>query len=213
MGHPDIEEFLKKLKEKNVIANITVHWRSFDANFDTLIKWVTEGLVHGIGVSVNEIIPCGIAEKLSAISSVVVHTVMGIANESVYRQTANRNLNILLLGYKTFGRGVKYRTDNSLDIARNVSWVQQHINEFTEHFRAVSFDNLAIEQTGIINKLKPELFKQIYMGEDGSFTMYVDLVENKYAVSSTSERHAIDCNTIDELFVKVRKKAGYATTS
>jgi len=212
MGHPDIEKFLKKLKEKNVIANITVHWRSFDANFDTLIKWAADGLVHGIGVSVNEQIPCGIAQKLSVIRNVVVHTIMGVANDAVYHQMANRNLNILLLGYKTFGRGIMYRTDNSIEIAKNIAWVQKHINEFPEYFRAVSFDNLAIEQTGITNKLNPELFEQIYMGGDGSFTMYVDLVENKYAISSTSERHTIDCNTIDELFAMVRKKAGYATT-
>ena len=210
LTHPDLEEFLVRMKAKQVISNITVHWQSFLNNRKTLLNWIQEGLIHGLGVSINEVVPCEVVEHLTEIPTAVVHTIVGIANEGVFRQLADRYLNILLLGYKTFGRGIKYRTDNSLDIAQNAVWVQQHLNEFTEHFRAVSFDNLAIEQTGLKKKLAPDLFNEIYMGGDGSFTMYVDLVENKYAKSSTSKRFDIDSNNIDELFANVRKKAGYA---
>ena len=43
------------------------------------------------------------------------------------------------------------------------------------------------------------------MGDDGQFTMYIDLVKNEYAVSSVSERKSIPENsTIDSLFASVR---------
>ena len=44
------------------------------------------------------------------------------------------------------------------------------------------------------------------MGDDGQFTMYIDGVNNEFAVSSTSlERHKIEpTSTIQSIFSKVR---------
>lgn len=206
MTHPDLESFLERMKAKGVISNITVHWSTFLAEYERLLRYTKEELIHGLGVSINEHVPCEVCDKLREFPNAVIHSIIGISGESVFRQFADRYLNILLLGYKTFGRGIKYRTDNSLEIAQNAAWLQQHITEFPEHYRAVSFDNLAIDQIGLRSKLTPEAFCQMYMGDDGSFTMYVDLVENKYAVSSTSPRTEIDSFDICELFKKVRER-------
>ena len=210
MSHPGLEDFLRRMKEQKVFSNITVHWNAFLTQFDTLIKYKNEGLVHGIGISINEHVPCEIIHKLSTISGTVVHCILGIADENIFRQLMDRDLNILLLGYKTYGRGALYRTKYGPEIAERINWVKEHLNEFPDHFRAVSFDNLAIEQTELKLRMKPEAYNQFYMGEDGMFTMYLDLTENKYATSSTKKRYDIDEGNIDDLFAKVRKREGYA---
>ena len=205
MSNPYLEPFLIKMKNKNVICNITVHWFSFMKHRGTLTRWANQGLIHGIGISINEKVPTETIDYICNFKNAVVHTIIGIANEDVYKQLADKNLNILLLGYKTFGRGIRYRTKEAYNIDINTVWLKENILKFTDHFRAVCFDNLAIEQLDLKTKMSPEMFNQMYMGGDGTFTMYVDLVENKYAVSSTSiDRYNINSNNIDDLFANVR---------
>jgi hypothetical protein len=74
-------------------------------------------------------------------------------------------------------------------------------------FPLVSFDNLALEQLNIKDKVSPNEWERSYMGDDGSFTMYVDLVKEQYAVSSISERHDIFSSDIRDLFKAVRRDA------
>ena len=207
LSHKNLPDFLRKLKEKKVIANLTVHWQSFVANLPRLIEWQKQDLFHGLGISIEKTVPDNVIEKIKKFPNAVIHTVIGIADENVYKQLANNELNILLLGYKTLGRGVKYKEDNPLQIDVNTEWVKNNIRNLPMHFKAVCFDNLAIKQTKLKEILDPEKYKQIYMGGDGTFTMYVDLVENKYAISSTSERHDIFSNNIDDLFASVREMA------
>ena len=42
MAHPDLEQFLIRMKQKRVFSNITVHWTSFLKNYETLKKWTEE---------------------------------------------------------------------------------------------------------------------------------------------------------------------------
>ena len=208
MTHPDLESFLEKMKKKRVFCNITVHWTSFLENYETLKRWTNEKKIHGLGVSINSTVPSEVIEKLMEFPLAVVHTIIGISGKSVYEQLMDKNLNILLLGYKTFGRGIKFRTTNSISIAQNAVWLKNNLSDFTNHFRVVSFDNLAIEQTDLRNHMTDDMFDQIYMGNDGSFTMYIDLVEEKFAASSTKERHPINSTEITELFKQVRRETG-----
>lgn len=203
--HPDLPEFLTFLKKKNVIANITVHWTSFMKNLPLLHKWSDTGFIHGLGVSINEKVPDNVINELMKFPYAVVHTVIGVAPPSAYEQLMDKDLNILLLGYKDFGRGKNYYRNNMTGVNNYTKWIKENLRDLTKHFKAVSFDNLAIKQVELEKMLNPEVYKQIYMGGDGTFTMYVDLVENKYAVSSTSERHDIFSNNIDDLFAKVRE--------
>ena len=48
-------------------------------------------------------------------------------------------------------------------------------------FKVLSFDNLALEQLNIKKYVSPEDWKTHYMGDDGSFTMYIDLVKEEFA--------------------------------
>ena len=53
-------------------------------------------------------------------------------------------------------------------------------------FKVVSFDNLALEQLNVKNILNKDKWNKLYMGDDGSYTMYIDAVTEEYAMSSTS---------------------------
>ena len=204
--HPNLTDFLQKLKKQEVIANITVHWLSFIKNIETLRDWSNKSLIHGLGVSINEIVPEQVIKELQNFPHAVVHTIVGITNNEVLNQLVDKNLNILFLGYKYFGRGKKYSIRHRISISSNTNWLANNLPSYFERFRAVSFDNLAIKQVRLKNMLRPDVFDKIYMGDDGTFTMYVDLVENKYAVSSTStERFDIDSDNIDDLFANIRK--------
>lgn len=205
MTHPDLERFLAQMKEQKVFSNITVHWTSFMKNYEKLKRWEAEKLIYGIGISVNEVVDQEVIDKIREFKNAVVHMIVGLVDWSVYGQIANKNVNVLLLGYKTFGRGEKYRTIYDEKIFRNTETLRKEIKFFPDWFKAVCFDNLALEQLEIKYMMKPARFEKIYMGGDGTFTMYVDLVENKYAVSSTRERRNIFSDNINNLFEDVRK--------
>ena len=205
LSHPDLEKLLIQMKEQQVFSNVTVHWTSFVKNYNMLKKWETEKLVYGIGISVNELVDQEVIDKICEFKNAVVHTIVGVADWPVYEQMINRGMNILLLGYKTFGRGESFITHNNHKIFQNTRMLQREIQYFPNWFRAVCFDNLAIEQLEIKKRLEPDRFKQMYMGNDGTFTMYIDLVKNQYAASSTKERHDIFNENIVNLFESVRK--------
>ena len=72
-----------------------------------------------------------------------------------------------------------------------------HIN-IIKGFKVVSFDNLAIDQLKLRRIFSNKDWNEFYMGDDGQFTMYIDLVEEKYALSSTSiERFEIMDDIVD----------------
>ena len=51
LTHPDLIPFLQKLKEKKVIANITVNQKHFERNQDFIRNLVVKKLIWGLGVS------------------------------------------------------------------------------------------------------------------------------------------------------------------
>jgi len=51
-------------------------------------------------------------------------------------------------------------------------------------FEVISFDNLAIEQLNVHRLMSKNQWDQFYMGDDGQYTFYVDLVDQKFARNS-----------------------------
>ena len=203
--HPQLYPFLRMLSSRGIIANITVNQAHFMEHLDEIRKWSDERLVYGIGVSVFE----PIEELLTAMSSVkntVAHCIVGILTPDMIYRMSDHDINLLLLGYKTTGRGEHYLTSNSNSIQANTAALEHILGEqliedsFVSKFRAVSFDNLALKQLHIKNKLTEERWQQFYMGDDGvdgeltSASMYIDMVSNTYAVNSMTgqlERYPI----------------------
>ena len=208
--HPDLLALLEKLKNKHIICNITVnqfHFFKYLALIKTLIK---DKLVYGVGVSLNyptqQLID---TLKEPIFKNVVIHTINGILTKEQVEKLKNNNLKLLILGYKHLRRGDDYFNKEKDLIEKNQKWLEDNISELFSHFKVVSFDNLALEQLNMQNKLDKNTWEECYMGDDGTTTFYIDCVNKQFAQSSTSlldKRYPL-LDNIDDMFkVIVRNK-------
>jgi hypothetical protein len=185
--HPDLELLLKFCKERGIIANLTVHEGTLLYHKSTLLNWLKEKLINGIGISPssysNEMI-----EFCRDVPTAVIHTIAGITSSEQYNKLKNKDLKILILGYKNFGRGVLFKETWNDSIKKNIEWLKDNVKEFPNNFKVVSFDNLAITQLDPKNWLTDEQWQTFYRGDDGSHTMFIDLVNETYAMNSMQER-------------------------
>lgn len=183
-NHPDIEIFLQSLKNKNIIANITVNQRDFSIKerFDNINRWINEKLIYGVGISWDGTDVEHIFNNISNKENVVLHTIAGIHDLSLLKNTKEKK--ILILGYKNIRRGLTYNLKNK--ILDKISIIKKDLPNIIENFKVVSFDNLALEQLDVKSFISEEDWNNYYMGDDGSHTMYIDLPNNQFASSSTS---------------------------
>lgn len=79
--------------------------------------------------------------------------------------------------------------------------------ELIKHFQVVSFDNLAVCQLDVKRLMTDKEWKEFYMGNDGQFTMYIDLVKREFAKSSTATERYPLLEDIKPMFKKVRREA------
>lgn len=205
--HPGLEPFLMRMLERKVVCNATVHAAHFRKYHTTIKSMVQRGLLHSIGVSVNSCVDDPLLDALTSIPNVVVHVIAGVVDAATIQSLASHGLKLLVLGYKDFGRGVNYRGEHPASIDCNIEWLKDNFDNLKRWFPIVSFDNLALAQLDVRNRVPKDVWERSYMGDDGSFTMYVDLVKEQYAVSSVSERHDIFSNDIHDLFEAVRREA------
>ena len=121
---------------------------------------------------------------------------------------------MLILGYKVFRRGEALYERDSTNIDFLIQYMYDVLPEMVNNgwFNTVSFDNLAIEQLKPRRLLTAEQYDEFYMGDDGSHTMYVDLVNNEFAVSSTATERFPVMDNIKDMFDKVREVSGHDTT-
>lgn len=205
LTHPDLVPFLEKLKERRLIANMTVNQWTFMQNLDKIDWLIKNELIHGLGVSLNN--PA--KEFIKAIEkypNAVIHVICGVTTINQIKMLAHNGLKILILGYKEFGRGFMLYSTNSAQIEALKSDFYNSISTIVNEkwFDCVSFDNLAIEQLNPKRLMSDDEWQRFYLGDDGFATMYVDSVNMEYAKSSVStERYPIE-DDIKTMFDKVR---------
>ena len=204
LDHPDLIKFLEFLKKKKVFANITVNQTQFINNFDLLKKLSNDKLVYGIGVSLQKANK-NLITKMSEIPNIVLHTINGILTENDINELANHDLKILILGYKELQRGINYKSDHVDSINTNKQYLYNHLQDILTKFKVVSFDNLAIEQLNVKRVVSKEDWEEFYMGDDGNFTFYIDMVKGEFSKNSIAkDRYQIGNKTIDEMFQFIR---------
>lgn len=205
LSHPELIPFLEFMAHKQVICNVTVNAKHFVENVEKLKSLTEKGLIHGLGISLPGEIPEGF-DAIKTFPNAVVHTIVGVTPIDTFKAMENKDINLLILGLKTKGNGRKFILDgNATQVIVYIRWLQDHIfSGMQQKFKGIAFDNLAIKQLYIKEKMNPKEYETIYMGDDGEFTMYIDLVENKFAASSTHELHEINSSDITELFSQVR---------
>ncbi len=134
---------------------------------------------------------------------VVVHAVNGVIADGMLDELFDKELDLLILGYKTKGRGAEF-AENGL-VAENQKWLYDNIDSLAKHFRVVAFDNLALEQLDMHRFISDEEWKHFYMGDEGTHSMYIDLVKKEYGISSTDNRRWALTDDIREMFRHIRE--------
>lgn len=200
-SHPDLIPFLQKLKERKVIANMTVNQIHFEKKHELIKKLVDEKLIYGLGVSLVNPTKHFI-ELIKQYPNAVIHVINGILKPSDIKALENNNLKMLILGYKHLRRGNEYFEEEQNDIETKQQWLYENLEDIIQKFKVVSFDNLAIEQLDVKRLLTQEEWDEFYMGRDSEFTYYIDMVEKKFAKSSTApfnKRYDL-LDSVDDMF-------------
>lgn len=203
-SHPELIPFLHKLKDRKVIVNMTVNQRHFEQKQELIKKLVDEKLIYGLGVSLvnptDEFI-----SLIQQYPNAVIHVINGILKPSDVEILSDNNLKMLILGYKELRRGGDYLYKEFESITVKQMWLKENLQNIINHFKVISFDNLAIEQLEVHRLMSQEEWDEFYMGDDGSMTYYIDMVEQKFARSSTADfdkRYDL-LNSVDEMFQKI----------
>ena len=76
-------------------------------------------------------------------------------------------------------------------------------------FRTVEFDNLALEQLKIQDKISAKTWNRHYMGEEGAFTFFINLVEGYFAKNSTDDVHYPLMDSVQEMFQFLKEVNDY----
>lgn len=199
-------KFLELLNHQNVIANITVNQKDFEDNYAFIYDLYERNLIHGIGISFIE--PTEkFYELYKNIPNTVLHLICGVVAPEQLQKLYDKDYKVLFLGYKSIGRGTSYKAlDSSNHIALNIKWIKDNMEEISKHFKVISFDNLALDQLDIKSHISKEKWDELYMGDDGQFTFYINLVDGTYARDSLSDIHynIKETDTIDNMFKIIR---------
>ncbi|MCQ2772668.1 MAG: radical SAM protein [Bacilli bacterium] len=200
LSHPLLIPFLERMKMRKVISNLTVNEVHFLDHIDLLKKLMDSKLIHGLGISLNRYDPRTI-QFMKENRNTVAHIIAGIVTKEQLDILKDNNIKVLILGYKRFGRGESFYSE---EIENKISMIKKNLKELIENIEVVSFDNLASAQLDIKSLVGEEEFSKIYMGDDGEATMYIDAVKGEYAISSTSKKRYPVTRNVDEMFKNIK---------
>lgn len=189
LAYPDLIEILQFAKERNVICNITLKDIDVINNKEIITKMFDDDLIKALGISpttsdtINEAIKY---LNKNYYENFVLHLILGIHGKKFLNKLKDNYIPaILFLGYKQKGLGDKYYNENKETINNKLIEIKNmKYNELTEVSTVISFDNLAIKQLELDVE---NTYKDLYQGDDGKFSFYIDAVEEKYARNSMEE--------------------------
>ena len=198
LSHPEFERLVRGLRQHGLVPSVTVNGRHVVRHRATLERLARDGVLFGIGVSFFERFP-----EIDH-PHVVDHMIAGVDDPEMLLADGLERRKILVLGYKTWGRGAGFRAKRNAEITARLSqWYRLLPLIALRHH--LSFDTLAIEQ------MKPERlfrrredFEMRFMGQEGAYSMYIDGVERTFAVSSYAPER-MPWAKIEDMFSAVRK--------
>lgn len=195
LSHPDFELLVLTLRDRGIIANVTVNGGHLTGYRKQLEALIVAGAVHGVGVSLNGAVPEWDYEHA------ILHMIAGVNSPALLDGQPRRK--ILVLGYKEHGRGVRFHDRHADLIASGISqWRRELAWIAREHH--VSFDTLAIQQLEPRRLFRSQdLYDLRFMGEEGTFSMYVDGVAQTFGLASyAAERWS--WTNLQAMFAQVR---------
>lgn len=202
LTHPDLIEFLERLKERKIIASMTVNQVHFMHNIDLLKELTDKKLIYGLGISYIGGRHKNCIDAIKQFPNAVVHVINGIVHMDSLEALAHNDLKILVLGYKEFRRGKTLYDECGSQINYLKAQFYDLLPKMVDDgwFKCISFDNLAIKQLEPKRLMSEEDYKSFFMGMDGEYTMYVDAVNRQFAKSSVSTERYDLMDDIADMF-------------
>ena len=207
--HPDLESFLFEMRQRKIIVNATINQNHFmsDSGRELIEAYSDLGLIKGIGISLIDPTQDGFIDEVKEYPNTVIHVIAGVTPWEDIQYLMGRGLKILILGYKKTGRGKKYYDGLFIPIITQMKYLEGGLDKVVDGFKVVSFDNLAIEQLHIRDRLSDKEWNMFYGGDDGTVTFFIDLVKGVFARNSLSQiTYPIGDKTIDEMFAIIKKE-------
>lgn len=203
LSHPDLVPFLTHLKDRGLIANLTInqgHLIEYQSMIEYLIK---DELVKGVGISITSKKMDAIQPFKALTDNLVYHVIAGVNSVEIIDSlmALGDSCKVLILGYKRFGFGVNYYNPGvDAELKRWYRLLPKYIGKCI-----LSFDNLAIEQLNVKRLFTNEGWDRFYMGDDFVFTCYADAVKQNYAPTSRSaDRKSFNDYSLIEYFQKFK---------
>ena len=212
MTHPGLEDFLIRMKDKGVFVNITINQKHLKQNVDRLKDLQSKQLIWGIGISLTDSSDKDLISNINKLNNVVIHVIDGCFTKNDIENLKNNNLKLLFLGFKHKGRGIDYYNQNKDFVNNNINFLRDHLYDYRQYYNCFAFDSLALDNLDIKNKVSDNQWKTHHMGNEGQYTMFVDLVNNTYAISSMNVDNIYpinDIDTIDTIFKHIRQLSNF----
>lgn len=180
---PELSNFLTRMKNQGVIVNGTVNQDHFMKYHEVLKGLCDDNKLHGIGISLTR--PTReFVDLVKTFPNAVIHVINGVFSASDMNALIDNGFKLLILGYKNIGRGATFSVDNDISIKIRQKYLYDVLPTLANHFDVISFDGLALEQLDVKRLLTKEKWDYLYQGDEGSSSMYIDLVEKKFGVNS-----------------------------
>lgn len=179
LSHPQLIPFMERMKGRGIFLNGTINQIHFMKYHDLLKKLTDRQLLWGIGISLHQ--PSyEFIKRVKQFPNAVIHVINGIMSDTDIEMLRDNNLKILILGYKDVGRGSEWIRDHNVIIKLRQRYLHDVLDTLPNHFAAVGFDNLAIEQLDARRLFTDEEWEEFYQGDEGSATFAIDLVTKKF---------------------------------
>jgi organic radical activating enzyme len=185
LSHPFIKHFLWCLTGQGFIPNLTVnqgHVKRFEA---VLASIISMGHIKGLGISVLNSKNLSCLDLIRSLTSnIVYHVIAGKDKVEVMDDILkyDPNAKILILGFKHYGRGLSFYNEGiNEELKRWKMYLARYFGKCI-----ISFDNLAIEQLRVKRFFTQKGWDKFYMGDDFTFSMYIDAIKEEFAPTSRS---------------------------
>jgi hypothetical protein len=193
--HPQLESFLRRMRSKGVVCNLTIHQNDYKQNKQYIDWLVLHWFIKGLGISIGDG-DCDLQIHNDIRNRVIFHTIIGITPLLVIKELSKQN-KVLLLGNKT------QQIDSAV-----IDEMRDYITNYGDIVEGLYFDNLACEQLEVQSLVSENTWRSRYMGNDGIFTMFIDLVQCYGYVSSVDKNKGFllsESATIREVFSQIRQ--------
>lgn len=139
------------------------------------------------------------------IMNYVIHLIAGVNSFEDIEHYVLNHPRVLILGYKSIGRGANHWPENELKTWKiRIGQIFNLIEVYKLKNTVLAFDNLALEQLDIKRFFSKEKYDNLYMGADGVYSFYIDLVKMTYAKSSIDKQFEIGDKNIKQMFKHVK---------